>query len=202
MFHPSMKRASRLLLTLALLPACALAQEKQRKTLTFQPGAKTPDATPAPVAKASPAPAVRPPAVTEAKPDDAKPSGDDPAKAAEAFFTLLGKNLVEQAYANLTRGSKIADRPEELQTLKARTNDAIQIFGTIHGHELLESKQVGAHLLRRTYLSLGHDFPLRWRFYYYKTGDQWRLVDLRVDDRLSAVFEEPDEAAAPAPAKQ
>jgi hypothetical protein len=193
-----MKRASRLLLCLALLPACAVAEEKQRKTLTFQPGAKTPDATPAPSAKASPAPA---PAVASAMPDDAKPSVDDPAMAAEAFFTLLGKNLVEQAYTNLTRGSKIADRPEELQTLKARTNDAIQIFGTIHGHELLETKQVGAHLLRRTYLSLGHDFPLRWRFYYYKTGDQWRLVDLRVDDRLSAVFEEPDEAA-PAPAKQ
>lgn len=196
MFHALMKRVSRLLICLALLPVCALAQEKQRKTLTFQPGAKTPDATPVPAGKAT---AVAAPAKSE----EAKPAADDPANAAEAFFTLLGQNLVEQAYTNLTRGSKIADRPEELQTLKARTNDAIQIFGTIHGHELLESKQVGAHLLRRTYLSLGHDFPLRWRFYYYKTGDQWRLVDLRVDDRLSAVFEEPEEnAPAPPPAKQ
>jgi hypothetical protein len=200
MFQLSMKRVSRLLLSLALLPAAALAEDKPRKTLTFQPGARSPDSTPAPAAKASPAPAVRAASATP-NAEDAKPGEDDPAQAATAFFTLLGKNLVEQAYTNLTRGSKIADRPEELQTLKARTNDAIQIFGTIHGYELLESKQVGAHLLRRTYLSLGHDFPLRWRFYYYKTVDQWRLVDLRVDDRLSAVFEEPEEAA-PAPAKQ
>ena len=69
----------------------------------------------------------------------------------------------------------------------------MELFGSIRGYELIESKTVGSNLLRRTYISLGRDFPLRWRFYFYRASADWRLVDLRVDDRLSGIFEEPEE---------
>jgi hypothetical protein len=186
-----MKRQFPFLLLSLALAAAVCAQERPRKSMTFQPGAKVPDATPAPVAKATPAPIV---------PGSAGPD-DGPGRSAAAFFDMLGRNLVDDAYTNLTRGSKIAERPDELRTLKARTTEAIQLFGAIHGFELIETKTVGSNLLRRTYLSLGHDFPLRWRFYFYRTEEQWRLVDLRVDDRLSGMFEETEETApASAPA--
>jgi len=125
----------------------------------------------------------------------ADPNLDEPAQIAAAFFTLLQKSRVEEAYANLTKGSKIAERPEELRSLKAKTSEAIQTFGAVQGSELVQSRSVGAHLIRRTYLSLGKDFPLRWRFYFYRADNIWRLVDLRVDDRLSGMFEEPEAAA-------
>jgi hypothetical protein len=42
-------------------------------------------------------------------------------------------------------------------------------------------------------LSLGKEFPLRWRFYFYKPQDSWRLIDLRVDDKLVAMFDESED---------
>jgi hypothetical protein len=168
---------------LILLASTALvcAQEKIRRA--------TRDlcAKPAP-AEATPAPA--PPAPKTAA------STDSPEQIAAAFFALLAKSRVDEAYTNLTRGSKIAEHADEMRALKDKTSKAITMFGTIDGFDLVETKSVGTHLMRRTYLSLGKDFPLRWRFYFYRSDDRWRLVDLRVDDRLTGIFEETVEEQA------
>ncbi len=189
-----MKALPNLLVALLASAMAASAQEKPRKSMTFQPGAKTPDEAAAAAVKATPAPAKE----VASGPLNAQ-GVDEPGQLATAFFTLLEKNLIEEAYTNLTKGSKIAERPEELRTLKARTTEAIQIFGPILGFEMVDHKTVGNSLLRRTYVSLGRDFPLRWRFYFYRSDKQWRLVDLRVDDRLAGLFDEPEEPRAPEP---
>ena len=54
----------------------------------------------------------------------------------------------------------------------------------------MDEKTVGESLMRRTCISLNADLPLRWRFYFYKSGGAWRLVDLRVDDALVELFED------------
>ena len=134
-------------------------------------------ATPAPVADAMPA------VITSTVPPE-------PAQIVRAFFALLGKADIDGAYANLMKGSKIGERPEEVRTLKAKTRDAIDIFGAIHGYDLVDIKPVGERLMRATYLSLGHELPLRWRFYFYKAEADWKLIDLRVDDKLTGIFDE------------
>jgi hypothetical protein len=162
----------------AALPGFAQEKttEKTSHKTTPKPAEKPADSAPA--EEAAPAPA---------------PGGDEPAQIAAAFFGLLEKSKVEDAYTNLTKGSKIAERPEELKALKSKTTEAIQMFGIIQGYDLVETKSVGTHLIRRTYLSLGKEFPLRWRFYFYLSTGRWRLVDLRVDDRLTGTFDEPEE---------
>lgn len=157
--------------------------------MTFFPGtppAKTNGTTPAPAAASTPAP-VEPATTVDLSGPEA------PAEIAGNFFALLQRGDVEKSYGELTRGSKIAERPEDLKTLKAKTREAIEVFGAISGYELVDSKNVGTRLLRRTYLSLGRDFPLRWRFYFYKSENTWRLIDLRVDDRLAGMFDETEE---------
>lgn len=164
----------------------------ERKTMVFQPGAKTPDAAPAtPAPKAPPAPAA-------SGNGNVNASGvDEPGQAAAAFFGLLQRGAIDDAYASLTKGSKIGESPDELRNLKAKTVEAIEVFGAITGYEVVETKKIGQNLMRRTYLSLGKEFPLRWRFYFYRYEGVWKLVDLRVDDRLGGMFEEPEEAKAP-----
>ena len=95
----------------------------------------------------------------------------------------------------MTKGSKIIEKPEDLRVLKQKTREAIDVFGAIQGYELVETKPVGTRLLRRTYLSLGAEYPLRWRFYFYLADNRWRLIDLRVDDRLAGMFDEPRETS-------
>ncbi|HEX8311227.1 MAG TPA: hypothetical protein VF614_07925 [Chthoniobacteraceae bacterium] len=184
---------------LALSTLAAFAQEKPKpeknKTLIFQPGSKTPEAAAAPQA-----PAATAAGSTESTPDaggTALRFQDPPSQIAATFFGLLQKGELDQAYETLTRGSKIAERPDELKSLKDKTREAIEVFGAVLGYEVVESKSIGTRLLRRTCVSLGKEFPLRWRFYFYKSENVWRLIDLRVDDRLTGMFDEQEEPRAP-----
>ena len=180
-------RTSLLVLAVLLLSGPLHAQDKsKKKTLIYQPGAKVPEGT---GAQGAPLP-------TE-KPLVDPTAGDAPDKFASSFFGLLQKGEVDRAYEMLTKGSKIAERPDELKSLKAKTREAIDVFGAVLAFEMVESKNVGVRLLRRTYLSVGKEFPLRWRFYFYKPDMAWRLIDLRVDDRLPGMFDEPDEPRSP-----
>lgn len=140
---------------------------------------------------AAPAPAAPTPAIGEPTPLPAEP--DTPEKAITRFFAYLQRREVDQAYDQLTRATIIAQRPEDVKILKSKTKDAIAVYGVIQGFETTSSKKVGERLLRQTVVSMGKEFPLRWRFYFYKVGDNWRLIDMRVDDRLSAIFDELEE---------
>ena len=122
--------------------------------------------------------------------------GESPEKIIARFFAYLERKEVDQAYDQLTRGTKIAERTEDVRTLKSKTKEAITVFGPILGYDSVLKKNVGTRLVSYTLLSLGKEFPLRWRFYFYKPQDTWRLIDLRVDDRLAAMFDETEEGRA------
>ena len=185
-----------LLLATAAFCTVAVAEEKPKiRTLVFPPGAKTPELTVQAEAKpAAPNPAAAPANVRETHSD-----AGAPARIAAQFFASLREGEIDQAYATLTKGSRIADRPEEMRLLKQKTKEAIDVFGVISGFELVEDKKVGTRLIRSTYISLGKEIPLRWRFYFYKADSVWRLVDLRVDDKLTGIFEEAEEPKAAEP---
>ena len=141
------------------------------------------NAVPAVVAKPSGSAELEPPPAAE----------DGPEKIIARFFSYLQRKEVDQAYDQLTRGTKIAERAEDVKTLKAKTKEAISVFGPILGYDSAVKKNVGTRLVSYTMLSLGKEFPLRWRFYFYKPVDTWKLIDLRVDDRLAAMFDETDD---------
>ncbi len=164
---------------------------------TAQDGRK-PKASPA-VPAAAPASSDPAPAV----PDAPVEADDTPANVVARFFATLQRATppankeVDQAYEVLTKGTKIAERADDVKTLKSKTKDAITVFGVIGGYDVSATKKVGGRLMSITCVSLGKEFPLRWRFYFYKPRDAWKLIDLRVDDRLAAMFDEPDERAKP-----
>ncbi len=167
------------------LSSALSAQEKsdaKPKTMVFPPGSKVPHSL----------------AAAEVSPAGGAGEVSAPVQLAAQFFAALREGEIEQAYTTLTKGSKIGDRPEELRLLKQKTKEAIEVFGVISGYELVENKTVGTRLIRSTYISLGKEFPLRWRFYFYKADSVWRLVDLRVDDKLTGIFDEEEELKAPA----
>jgi hypothetical protein len=114
----------------------------------------------------------------------------DPSEVVDAFFLALKAGQIDAAYDGLVKGSIIADRPEDVAALKKRTQEALDNYGPVSGYEMVDEKVVGTTLMRRTCISLNADLPLRWRFYFYKFEDAWKLVDLRVDDGLVELFEE------------
>ena len=183
-----MKHTLRIAAFLAIA-ATARAQEKPKSKILIVPSPVGASEIPAPAANAAPSAPAAPPNTSGPATGDAVPG-----KLASIFFSQIREGEIDQAYAVLTKGSKIAERPEELRQLKQKTKEAIEVFGVISGYELVETKTVGTRLIRSTYISLGKEFPLRWRFYFYKADNAWRLVDLRVDDKLTGVFDENEEA--------
>lgn len=161
----------------------SFAQQAKEKggRITFQPGSTEPVISG--TASGAPTPAPR--------------GGDKPAEIMEMFFLALKSGQVDAAYDALVKDSIIAERKEDVAALKSRTKTALDSYGPVAGFEVVDEKIVGTSLLRRTCVSLNSDLPLRWRFYFYKSGGAWRLVDLRVDDALVELFEEAGRAKKP-----
>ncbi|GAT34224.1 hypothetical protein TSACC_22648 [Terrimicrobium sacchariphilum] len=166
------------LLFLVVAAASAFGQQtNQRSSMIFAPGAKEPTV-------------VNTPAPTPTQ--QAAPSGKvfSPDDILNAFFLALKADQVDAAYDALVRNTIIAERQKDVDGLKAKTKEAIDGYGPISGYEVVDEREVGTVLMRRTCISLNSDLPLRWRFYFYKTQGEWRLVDLRIDDGLVELFED------------
>lgn len=164
---------------LFLLVAAATAigqQTNQRNSLIFAPGAKEPTVVNTP----APTPSQATVAGKVFSPDD----------ILNAFFLALKADQVDAAYDALVRNTIIAERQKDVDGLKVKTKEAIDGYGPISGYEVVDEREVGTVLMRRTCISLNSDLPLRWRFYFYKTQGEWRLVDLRIDDGLVELFED------------
>ena len=141
------------------------------------------------------------------------PSTALPTEQVREFFRILTEGRVDAAYDELLRGTPIAGMAQDVANLKLKTREAIRVFGNIGGYENVDEKNIGTglHLKRITCLSLNKQFPIRWRLYFYNadpnldvaTGARgiWKLIDIRIDDRLVDMFEESTPGAAAAPAK-
>lgn len=114
----------------------------------------------------------------------------EPAKQVDEFFRVLMEGRVQPAYDQLLRGT-IIQGSTEVTNLKAMTDKAIKAYGDIIGYENTESKYLGTRMVRITCFSMGKKLPLRWRFYFYKAADTWKLIDIRASDRLADMFDEP-----------
>jgi hypothetical protein len=121
-------------------------------------------------------------------PEDASAKG--PAATIDRFFTFLKEGKLDEAYSDLSKIINIPGRPESAKEFKERTQAAIDNFGPVTGYEVVDSMSVGKALHRQTCVSLNEDSPLRWRFYFYRSGGEWKLIDLRVDDGIVDLFEE------------
>ncbi len=120
----------------------------------------------------------------------APPASGSPEALLQRFFADLKADKLDAAYGTLAKNTIISERPENLGQLKEKTREAIDNFGPVQGYEVVQTDEIGSVLFRQTCISLNTDLPLRWRFYFYRTGGQWKLVDLRVDDGIADLFDE------------
>ncbi len=206
-----------LLFVAAIFAACpsGFSQANPDKKLVFKPGSKTPETNAE--KPAAPTPAPNPPAETatvqtsSAEEPLVNTSGGhigepypglDPAvqKQIQNFFILIQRGKSDTAYDSLLKDTVIEGDAALIVQLKQKTKQAVELFGEIRSHEILELRKVGKSLLSVTCVSLGERLPLRWKFYFYQSRDAWRLIDINVDDRLPALFSiTEDPAATPAP---
>lgn len=114
----------------------------------------------------------------------------EPAELLQRFFEDLKADKLDAAYEGLAKNTLVASKAENLEQLKKRTHDALDNFGPVKGYEIVDTLEIGNALFRQTCISLNEDLPLRWRFYFYRSENKWKLVDLRVDDGIVELFDE------------
>jgi hypothetical protein len=114
----------------------------------------------------------------------------EPTEILRQFFLDLKGDQLDSAYQGLVKNTIISERTENIDQLKAKTRQALDNYGPVTGYEIVETLQVGDSLHRYTCLSLNEDVPLRWRFYFYRAENQWKIIDLRVDDGIADLFDE------------
>ena len=114
----------------------------------------------------------------------------EPAELLQRFFEDLKADKLDAAYEGLAKNTLVASKAENLEQLKKRTRDALDNFGPVKGYEIVDTLEIGNALFRQTCISLNEDLPLRWRFYFYRSENKWKLVDLRVDDGIVELFDE------------
>ena len=117
------------------------------------------------------------------------PPPEEIQKSVTTFFNLLKQDHLDEAYDMILANTKIKGREEDVRGLKKQTRDAITTYGPILGFEMIEQRRVGISLFQLVCLSWSENFPLRWRFTYYRPGDKWRLMDIFVDDKIGDLFE-------------
>jgi hypothetical protein len=190
--HPVTRRFAFITLASLALLASPVSAQENRSRLVFNPGTNTPAEETAqpksPPASISPTPGSLDPEIS---------------KRIGGFFDHLKKKETKEAYDLLTKESTIADKAEDLTTLKEKTEQAYGLFGAVEGYEIIGIKRIGTRLLGINALSLGERFPLRWMFSFYRGKSGWKLIDIQVDDRVAALFgdrkDEPEGAETPWP---
>jgi len=177
---PRMIRALLILAAVALAPA-AIAQPA--KIQSAPPEADTPSNKP----KKLPATLDPTPAPTTTAPQGPIRTPDE---IVGTFFATLQADKVDAAYDTLDAEFAMMDRGDQSKAMRAQTQKALDAYGPVLGNELVRDEKFGTHLMRRTYVLVGEQLPLRWKFYFYKSADRWKLIDLRIDDALVEWFDE------------
>jgi hypothetical protein len=114
----------------------------------------------------------------------------DPNGVLRLFFDDLEADKLDAAYQGLVKNTILSERTGTVDQLKEKTREALDRFGPLKGYEIVETLQIGENLQRFTCVSLNQDLPMRWRFYFYRSETQWKVIDLRVDDGIADLFEE------------
>jgi hypothetical protein len=186
---PRMIRAFFFLAALALAPVAA---SQAAKIQSAPPEADTPSNKPKKLPSTlDQVPPTSPAAVAPAGPIRT------PDEIIATFFAALQADKVDAAYDTLDAEFAMMDRGDQSKAMRAQTQKALDAYGPVIGNELIREEKVGTHLMRRTYVLIGEQLPLRWKFYFYKSTDRWKLIDLRIDDALVEWFDEPTKKTTP-----
>ena len=108
-----------------------------------------------------------------------------PKSMTEAFFAAVERGDISGGYDRLFVGSTIPqDKPQAMTVLRQQTQNGLQIFGKILGHEFLNEKEIGSSIVRLVYILKSEKGPTVWEFYFYKPRDSWFLAKVTFNDQF------------------
>lgn len=121
--------------------------------------------------------------------DTRRTAGSDsglPARVEERvqdFFSALTTQTPEQAFFRLFSGTKFATEKEVIDAYTTATRNEISQSGKIKYFNHFETRAIGQRIVLATYMVEHERRLMRWRLMFYSPiGNEWKLINLKVDD--------------------
>lgn len=86
-------------------------------------------------------------------------------------------------------------RPQ-LDTLKAKLRQYIDVFGQYHGYDLIAKKSAGPNYILFVYLVRHDREPLTFRMLFYKAADKWKIQTFNFNDNMDDELQEASKATS------
>jgi hypothetical protein len=100
------------------------------------------------------------------------------------FLLSVGERQSDAAVSAIVAGGPLARDEADLTRLKQNLRTALDRVGRYVRSQKVRSQAYGSSLVRCTYLLQGEDYPLVWRFTFYRSGAEgsdWKLISLQFD---------------------
>ncbi len=108
-----------------------------------------------------------------------------------AFLERIQEGDYHKAYSYISsKPNSITDKEfSELEiTTIQQAPTILSLYGKATGIRLVQEEYVSDVALKLVYLVLRENLPLRWKFIYYKPGQEWKLVAISFDDLIEELF--------------
>jgi len=107
----------------------------------------------------------------------------------EKFFLSIQNKQIQEAYTTLLSDSQLESKEEQVKELITKTSNVLAEIGPVTYWEIYDNRTAGSRMISLIYFSYQDKKPLRWRFIFYaSTPDQWRVINLSVDDLVAESF--------------
>src|SRR5690606_31536924 len=93
----------------------------------------------------------------------------------ESFLERVGGVDVEQAFRDLVKGGPLAEKREQLSELAREAQKLHANYGAYRGLDRVAAKTVGRDLVLLEYLYKCEQFPVVWRFAFYRDQTEQRF---------------------------
>ncbi len=99
------------------------------------------------------------------------------------FFNILMTGDVEKAYTEFLKNSPLIRNKDKIKEQVMKTNQAIELYGKITGHEQAGAEYISVSYVKVKYLSLHPFNPILWTFTFYNSPTiGWIVLNLKYTD--------------------
>ncbi|WP_093286987.1 hypothetical protein [Verrucomicrobium sp. GAS474] len=125
------------------------------------------------------------------RPPNPVPPPPEIAASLDTFFKGLMRSDVKKSFGLLLQGSRLAAQEDSVNYYVDKIQQALTLYGKVSDYEVYDTRIIGAHLVATTYISSLAINPLKWRFVYYRAGNDkgWVLIKLSISDSIDDLVE-------------
>lgn len=114
----------------------------------------------------------------------------EPAELAENLLKGVVRGEAKSSFVRLLNHWGFTKfTPEERNELGDKLESTIADEGTPSRFEFAYSKKFGGSTLRLTYMTIHATKPVSWQFLFYRPKDEWRVIQLRINDDTDYLLE-------------